>query len=484
MSLSKIELLKKAFHNMKSFFSQHDMSCFFFNNSLQIYSTCSNESFFPNSFLSKYQLQHVDLYKEIDNVKCQNITDFYMILNGIEIFKEQENVDCVKIIISDGFHTEHSKPIENVKHNLYKKFDYAIGLGNHDSDFDKKFLEYIGNLYHFHCVSDNFEFDFLDDSSHKEYIYIPPNSHIFTTEEFHLKNIHNDELLLNNIEPHIIESGLYYNTFQYKYNSPKTQQKKHFLFFIDISGSMDNRILQSSILSDYYKNCQFFLQQTPNVWKKIPIYTTKSITLLQTTDIPFQTEQEETSNDVMIRILFHLRKIKSYSSLQKMKQMKDYEQEVSKLNNVKFKKYFQKQYHQMLSKAEKKYAQLSYTLPTISVEINEPTNNIHECSDKCIICYENKKNQLFSCLHYVCCHDCCIELMDSKIIPECPLCRKIILWIGSCYYQTTRCIHCHENLSSVFSYPTGNVTSCYSCYKKLKSSENTSNEILIPFFLC
>ena len=484
MSLSKIELLKKAFHNMKSFFSQHDMSCFFFNHSLQIYSTCSNDSFFPNSFPNKYRLEHIDLYKEIDNVKCQNITDFYMISNGIDILKESEGLDCVKIIISDGFHTEHSKPIENIKHNLYKKFDYAIGLGNHDYDFDKKFLEYIGKLYHFHCVSDNFEFDFLDDSSDKKHIFIPPNSDIFTTEEFNLINVNDNDLITNNIEEYKIDSGIYYNTFQFEYKSSKRQNKKHFMFFIDISGSMDNRILQSSILSDYYKNCQFFLQQTPNIWKKVPIYTTKSITFLKKTDIPFQTNKQETVFDNMIRIMFHLREIKSYSSLQKMKQMKDYAEEVSKLDNTKFKKYFQKQYNQILSKAEKKYAELSNKLPIIPSKINETMNNLQECSDKCIICYENKKSQLFGCLHYTCCYDCCIELLDSKIIPECPLCRESISWIGSCYYQTTKCIHCHENQCSVFSYPVGNITSCYTCSKKLNSSNNKSSEILIPFFLC
>lgn len=483
MSLSKIELLKKAFHNMKSFFSEHDMSCFFFNHSLQIFSTCSNDSFFPHSFSNKYDLEQKDLYQEIDNVKCQNITDFYMILNGIEILNQQKDVDSIKIIISDGFHTEHSKPIENIQHNLYKKFDYAIGLGNHDYDFDKKFLEYIGKLYHFHCVSDNFEFDFLDDSSNQKYIYIPPDSRIFTMEKFHLKNIEENEIVYTNLEQNIIDSGLYFNTFQYEYNPPKIQKKKHFIFFIDISGSMDNRILQSSILSDYYKNCNFFLQQTPSMWQKIPIYATKSITLLKDTNIPFLTQEQETAFDCMIRIIFHLTNMNSYPSFKKIKQMKEYEHEVLQLDNTKFKKYFQKQYHQILTDAEKKYIRLSNTFPTISVNIHEPTSTIENCSNNCIICYENKKTQLFSCLHFVCCHDCSIELMESKIIPECPLCRKAILWIGTCHYQTTKCIHCHENGTSIFSYPSGHVTTCHACCKKLTTFKNASTgEINIPFF--
>lgn len=475
MTLSKIELLQKAFHNIKNLLKKNSVSCFFFNNSLQLYTTCSQDLFSHNSsFPMKFNMSHTDLYNEIDNVKCRNITDFSMISCGIKTFEENMNLtETVKIIISDGFHTEYSKPIEEIRDFLVKKFDYAIGLGNHDTDFDKIFLESIAENFNFHCVTQPFNFEFLRDAS-PEYIHLPPNSKILTSEEIYMEALQEKP---KELESYSIENkGIYYENRKYQVEETNVPLKKHFLFFIDISGSMDNRILQSSIVTNYYRNCNFLIQSTGDMWRRIPIYFSQDITIITSDAIDFEKQEQENDTDTMIRIVTKLKDLKEDVTKKKIDYLVKYEEEVQKLGNVKFQKYFQKQYYSMLSNAEKIYLRLSKTFPNISTKVCEPIENIQSFSRHCIICYENDRTELFSCLHFVCCYRCCLETIGNKLIAECPICREPISWIGSCNYRANKCVHCSKNVPSVYSYPSGEITLCRTCFQ---DSEDT---VQIPFF--
>lgn len=480
MTLSKIEILQRAFHNIKNLLEEHSISCFFFNHSLQLFTTCDEEKFSIVPYPMKCNLSPSELYSEIDNVKCNNITDFSMISKGIRgLNDDNDETETVKIIISDGFHTEYSKPIEGVKSFLHKKFDYAIGLGNHETDFDRVFLEFVGKQFNFHCVTEPFDFGFLqetNDDFQQEYIYLPPKSKFFSTKEIFTEPIEQFRIEHHENSGISLDTGLFYETKRYEKMTPKVEKKKHFLFFIDISGSMDNRILQSSILTNYYKNCNFFIQTTSESWSRIPLYFTQELIFVKDEPIPYNKVAEEDALDTMIRIVTKMEELKEMKSCEKVKYLLEYEKDVSSLENVAFQKYFQKNYYALLTNAEKYYLKLTNSFPVLSANICEPIENSHSFSRHCVICYENEKTELFSCLHFVCCYKCCLETIENKFLPECPICRETISWIGSCKRRLSKCIKCLQNIPSVYSYPSGEILYCRDCIPQ------SGESIHIPFF--
>lgn len=472
MTLSKIELLQRGFHNIKNLLHQHSLSCFFFNNSLQLYSTCSKDSFPFATFHTHFDMSHNDLYHEIDNVKCRNITDFSMISWGIKTFAS-DSMETIKIIISDGFHTEYSKPIDDVKQFLFKKFDYAIGLGNHESDFDKIFLESIGKQFYFHCVTEPFDFGFLRNSL-PEYIELPPSSKVLTCTDLCTQKNDNPGLLS---KPFIVEhKGIYHEKRRYVVEESKVEHTKHYIFFIDISGSMDNRILQSSIVTNYYKNCNYRIETTRDEWTKIPIYNTQELIIVTSNHVSLDKKDNEDQSDVMIRIVTKLDELKEEKTRKKIDYIMKYEAEVDTLGHVNFKKYFHKQYYSILSNAERTYLKLSNSFPVVSTKVCEPIENMESFSPQCVICYENEKTELFNCLHFVSCYRCCLKLIGNKLTVECPICREEVSWIGTSKKRTDTCEECQKIRPSVFSYPSGEIILCQNC---LTYSEDT---IQIPFF--
>jgi hypothetical protein len=391
---------------------------------------------------------------------------------------QQQTIETIKVVISDGFHTEHTKPIEKEKQILHKKFDYAIGIGNHEADFDKKFLEHIGKEFTFHCASEPLDFRFLlpaVDGFEQKYIYVPPQTELFTTNEITLEPLGSSEI--NDPENEMLGEGLFYMKKKFKpMEQPLVTAKRHYLFFIDISGSMDHRISQSSILTNYYKNCNFNIQTTMNDWMKIPLYFSKELTFLKKNTIPLHKADGEDTLDTMIRIVSNMRHLKKLKSRIKLDFLIEYEKESVSIDDAFFQKFFQKNYHALLSNAEKNYIKLSQSLPVVSLHFQQPTNDTTAFSKQCVICYEKDKSELFSCLHFVCCYQCCLETIQHKYPPECPICRKPISWIGPCRRRTEKCIRCKLHPPSIYSYPSGEITHCKNCVS------NTGCTIEIPFF--
>ena len=271
--MSKIYNVRKAFHRIFNDLSQHEVSCIFFNNDVKVMTTLGEY---------EYSTDHSILLQTIQNIRCSSITDFSKILEGIDKLgvKKMDDLDTISIIISDGYHTidnETGISLDTVIQKLKKYFHYSIGLGN---DYDRNLLENISQ--EFYSNQTETMFYFLDKYFKKKknnYIIIEPDTFFLSFQEFKMKEIHTDDILYEDIT--LQEEGNYQKTFKINSSYYDTIfKKKHFLFVIDISGSMDDTF-HSRIMETFYNDININYNESGNSKKMIEFYDINSKIIIE-----------------------------------------------------------------------------------------------------------------------------------------------------------------------------------------------------------
>ena len=82
----------------------------------------------------------------------------------------------------------------------------------------------------------------------------------------------------------------------------------------------------------------------------------------------------------------------------------------------------------------------------------------------CSICFQNTKQILLSCYHFVSCIECCLKTLN-RVHPICPICRKEIEWLRFIKMKE-KCIICGENIPTIFQEPCCHILYCFNCFEK------------------
>lgn len=455
--MSKIYNVRKAFQRIFNDLNQHEVSCIFFNNDVKVMTTLEESEYFTD---------HSLLLQTIQNIRCSSITDFSKILDGIEKLdiKKFKDLDTISIIISDGYHTIDNDTrisLDEIIEKLKDYFDYSIGLGN---DYDKNLLENISK--EFYSNQTETMFYFLEKYFRKKkdnFIIIEPNTFFLSFQEFKIKDLKDNNFIQENISS--IEEGNYQNTYEINSSYYDTiLKKKHFLFVIDISGSMDDTF-HSRIMENFYNEVNIFYNHTGNSKKIIEFYDLNSKIIIEKKEIEFK-EEYLTENDQIIDICKDIYKIE-LNPEKKWKKL--YELYNKDIKNQILKKFIRKKYNLLLTNEEKKMIVLLHNDITINKNINDNTNyNDNICS----ICYINSREILLSCFHISSCLDCSLKIINSMntISPQCPVCRKTIEWIRFIKLKQSQCICCQKNTACIFQEPCSHILFCKDCFSK-----NTNN---------
>lgn len=461
--MSKIYNVRKAFQRIYNDLNQHEVSCIFFNNDVKVMTTLDD---------LEYSTDHSLLLQTIQNIRCSSITDFSKILDGIEKldYKKRKNLETISIIISDGYHTidnDTGISLDDIIEKLKKNFHYSIGLGN---DFDKNLLENISHELHSNQTETMFYF--LEKYFRKKinnYIVIEPDTFFLSFQEFKMKET--DKNNFSDINISLMEEGNYQNT--YKINSSyhdKVLTKKHFLFVIDISGSMDDTF-HSRIMENFYNEVNIHYNYSGNSKKMIEFYDLNSKIIIQKREIKKEYLSE---NDQILDICKDIYDIENNPEI---KWKKLYELYNRNIENQILKKFIRKKYNSLLTNDEKKFIVLLHNDIKINKNINDTitiNNNI------CKICYENHQTILLSCFHISSCIDCTLKIMNSlhTTNPHCPVCRKTIDWVRFIKLKNIKCMNCSKNIACIFQEPCGHILYCNGCYPKEKENCKVCDETI------
>lgn len=271
-----------------------DVSVVFFNHEYKIFTTLKATD---DTVLSG-NLSIKDIISKINNINCFGSTEFTQIKTAIQkikkLSKPEEWENTVSFITSDGQQTALSTM--EVEDDLSNFFDYSVGIGNHETDFDKEFLERISKNFVFgknpelinktiHNVLNNIREPL--NKEHEIHMYVQPNIKFSTLCEHVLINIDTDIMddsihdAKDNIED-IIDFRLVKDndstifTFKDNFNLNKKEEYAHLIFVIDISSSMDepfnlyNEFNSNEEIYIDYDDSQIEIKNTTNfMWKRI-----------------------------------------------------------------------------------------------------------------------------------------------------------------------------------------------------------------------
>lgn len=440
--MSKIYNVRRAFQRIFNDLIHHDISCIFFNNDVKVMTTLED---------SEYKVDHSIILQTILNIRCASITDFSKIIEGLEKLNIK---DYISVLVSDGYHTvdnERGITPEDIHLQLHKKFNYSIGLGN---DYDRTLLSNISKELYENQSETMFQFlnGYLKKKENNS-IILEPNTFFVSFQEFYIVDNHQDEETTLK-KYNLIEKGQNQETYEIKENTMITEkEKKHFLFIIDISGSMDDTF-HSRIMENFYNDVHIYYGNTEKTRKKIKFYDSQSKILVEKKN----DENQSSENDIIFDICQEIYNIEKDPSLKMERLYSLYHKNIS---NTILKKFIRKKYNELLSTEEKKMVVLLHN------EINSKINHkeiYQEYEPICSICYQNPKEILFSCFHTVSCKDCSLKIIN-RIHPTCPICRKEIEWLRIIKMKE-KCIHCSENIPTIYQEPCSHILYCSECFRK------------------
>ena len=269
--MSRIATVQKALENILAHLNEKnsDVSVVFFNHSYKVISTLPiiDESV-------KGSLSVKQIIEYINTIVCFGSTEFSQIKKAIgkleKVCAKEKWENTISFIASDGHQTAITS-LNTIEEDLNNFFDYSVGIGNHETDFDKFFLE---------KISKNFVFGKSVESINKAlytvlesirttaknideiHMYIPPHIKVYSLCDNDVINIDSDiisefNVVDNNINDivdfiWIKENKNYVLTFKDKLNLENVDKKKyvHLILVIDISSSMEEPLdLYSSYLS-------------------------------------------------------------------------------------------------------------------------------------------------------------------------------------------------------------------------------------------
>lgn len=451
--MSKIYKVRKAFHKIFSHLKHHEVTCIFFNNDVKILSTLQEYEF---------HVDHYVLYHTVQNIKCSSITNFSKIIEGMN---EIESLECplptTSIVISDGYHTvddETNIPLSEISNTLANKFDHSIGLGN---DFDQDLLRTISN--EFHETQNEFMFNFLNLDFYynaNNYIHIPLDTFFVSLQEFHQEPItdeeYNDSFELPSLQR--TENGKFQTTYQFEETMvPTVSDKKHYIFVIDISGSMDD-CFHSRLVESFYSDVNFFYNTTTNRPIKLSFYDRNPTIYIGHS---IDESQTETEND---RIFSVCKEIHELETKRENVSERIYELHNREYSNVTLKKFIKKKFNQLLNATEQKLIMLLHQ-PIGATPYMNSTSVYQDHLELCPLCADRERNILFSCCHIVCCFECIYKILQTNK-NQCPICRQPFSWLRKCIFHQNKmeCIRCHRNTVNIFQEPCQHTIICNECW--------------------
>jgi hypothetical protein len=458
--MSKIYNVRRAFYKIFENLKNHEVSLLFFNNDFKIYTTLHE---------SLYSVDHSIMLSTIQNIRCSSITDFSQIILGMKIIQDMNcDLPVISTIISDGYHTiddDANLSYEEIKQKLEKKFDYAIGLG---TDYDKNLLELLGISF-LHDQTSNM-LNFLNEyfSENKNFIIIEPDQFIVSQNEF---KVHDNNVENNDKTAELISDSIYQETFCIKEteSSSRDIKKKHFIFVIDNSGSMDDTF-HSRVLENFYEDANFYMRRTGDSNEKILFYDRNAKVIIGKKDIiNHDNITIYNENDEIFKVCKDLYEMKNDTKLEVLYRL--YNQNIV---NINLKKFVQRNYNLKLSAAEKKFNVLLHNELDKNQKLSQTSQLLEKNTFHCSICFENTPTILFSCNHLFCCFDCVLKIIE-EYKPKCPVCRDEIKWLRKCILKNKNfsCIKCEKNIVDTYQSPCSHLLYCINCYpyRSLSCSE-------------
>lgn len=489
-------IVRDGFSRFVSQLDNHDITCVFFNASYEIISTLSGDDTAnkTNNFSKN------DIIERIHDVKCNGSTDFNQIIRAIEELPKS-NKKVVSLIASDGYHTNYNSDTINVRVALSQYFDYAIGIGNAETDFDKTLLTQISKKFifgHNKKVITNILSELINITYDDKYsVIIPPQTKFVCLDKIEIE--HFDEFVpYEDVSSIVSPSWICGNTQACleldKINIHYTETETfHFLIVIDISASMDD-FLDNTIVP--YRNKDFFtFYNTKAEWYKLTtsdkaniifyetvpenVYITSGNKMQQIKFEPCNVSEQGEKYDRFLAfcsdIVLALSYVDTTIQNQFLAEIYNSFEEEDKLF-LPLKEYIQELHDSRLSQGEKKYNK--FIKKNRVLHPNNNSKSIETCEGLiephlCIICFKNKRNVALNCYHISLCYVCATTMLNNGEL-KCPICRKTVSWLKQCRYinNNLKCLECNNKIS-VLHQKCNHVFYCSTCFdeKKPKTCE-------------
>lgn len=461
--MSKILNIRNSIKKIKIHLQSHDVSCMFFNNDCSLFTTLEQNVGEPNN----YFITHQELFKKIQSIRCSSITDFNKIaqcLEKLENIKSYDSSNTISIIVSDGHHTiDTEKNVEEIKDLLYDKFDYSIGIG---TEFDSNLLSTVAK--NFLGKNDNNLFNFLFHSLDNIKVEIPKNTFFVSSSKFTEQMSSPDQIsMAQSVETSLTCSKHSYTNLIFDSN----HERKHYLFIIDISGSMDDSIYSCLISSNRDENSFFYNKFTED---KVLLMESDEVDLYLSNDSNDANEDFEiykkynysynNIDEIFItcKTFFYLN---PSSTQEKLEQLYLLNHNLYRDENLK--NFVRSNYNSLLSYSERKMNNLLHERISHPIMDNRCVQiNDIDFENRCSICLQNTKNILFSCHHVTCCFECVLKLLEPLEYPSCPICRERIMWLRHCIpYDSNNlsCKSCEINMGDLYQDGCNHILFCSQC---------------------
>jgi hypothetical protein len=504
--MTKIGIVKEALKKVRHLLKGNDVSCILFNNTYEILTTLENK----NNFHIQSSLTVDEIIEKVSSLHCSGCTDFNQIKIALQKLSEcdSEQNKRLSVVLSDGYHTNFIADNENISEELENTFDYSVGIGNHDSDFDKELLKSVAKQFTFgsneYIIIDLLQNILIEPTvvSQKDVSVIIPPCISF------ISFLHTNAYVLTHLDDALpeetkipIRHGNNYRTVilgSSEKETEKPKDKMHFIFTVDVSASMEESLnnnisglqltygsnssnLEPKKIFFSNENIYTILNFRPDI-RPLIIFTeesTEHIFTLQDdklTLITFESQEDHNKEmeDLVVSIL-EFEALKDYHFDDKMYNnfLANMFYEASLSYNAESEyfgvwfKVLQEFVNKSLTPVERKFYKLFYSSPTMITTVNTTDEEIDNEAHLCIVCCKNQRNTLFKCMHVTMCSMCAQTLTNNSTL-KCIVCRANTTWLKQCRFihQNLRCItsDCQKKVSVMFS-PCNHVVYCQTCFQ-------------------
>ena len=265
--MSRIATVQKALEGLLTHLNTTniDISVVFFNHTHKVITTLPiiEQGIVGN-------LSTEEIINHINTTPCFGSTEFSQIKTAINKIKKNCPIEkwnnTLSFITSDGQQTTIVSPDSSIEEDdLTNFFDYSVGIGNQETDFDKPFLIKISKNFVFGKSSEIINksiYNILENirATSKKidelHVYIPPHIKVSSLCDKTIINVDADIMMeemqnIVEVEPKEIvdfvwiqDENNYTFAFKVNMNEDEINKKKyvHLIFVIDISSSMDESL--------------------------------------------------------------------------------------------------------------------------------------------------------------------------------------------------------------------------------------------------
>lgn len=502
--MSKINIIRDAFESLADFLEGNDVTCVFFNNLFEIMTTLPIE----NTPQVVGNIPVHEIVDKIRKVRCCGTTDFNQVAVALEKINEFSSEKReVSFICSDGYHTNFSNDTNTLRQNLEGYFDYALGLGNSDTEFDKELLMRISKQFVFGRHGSAFkkilaqveEISTINEES--ACFYIPPGNEIIVFNSPVVDNVNFVEPTQCNFDIHYnYDVGLKQSIIQLgNYTQYTSHAPKHYIFVIDISASMDEHLLSGDqVLTLPTSHSPIKRLENTEMWTRISCQLDKHRTLMiggQVNGTIYINIGENFAklvpNNINYKINSWDKVYEYFNSLENANVFEDKHFQSRSIHDdySAFKKddmseqaksilqsHFEMQMSQITNGDKRTFSNIeknkNHKPRSIEFEVQEVDSLEPET---CLICCVNKRNIVFNCFHVAVC-SACTSTMLSTLEIKCPVCRKRVSWMKTCRYINMKCLTlgCNNKISTYHN-PCGHIYYCNTCSEVLQQSSCLCN---------